>query len=89
MIGRHNYDVTNSRNLETFVGVQYESCCWRLSLLGRQWIDRDDNIVLPEDDLTEDKGIFLQIQFKGLAGYGTKVNSILKDGIYGYEPPAN
>ena len=89
LIGRHNYDVTNSRNLETFLGVQYESCCWRLSLLGRQWIDRDDNIVLPEDDLTEDKGIFLQIQFKGLAGYGTKVNSILKDGIYGYEPPAN
>jgi len=89
LIGRYNYDLTNSRNLETFAGLQYESCCWRLSLLARKWIDRDDGIVLPEDDLTEDKGIFLQIQFKGLAGYGTKVESILKDGIYGYEPPAN
>jgi LPS-assembly protein len=89
LIGRYNYDLTNSRNLETFVGLQYDSCCWRLSLLGRKWIDRNDNILLPEEDLTEDKGIFLQIQFKGLAGYGTKVESILKDGIYGYEPPAN
>lgn len=89
IIGRYNYDLTNSRNLETFAGLQYESCCWRLSIIGRKWIDRDDNIVLPEDDLTEDKGIFIQFQFKGLAGYGSKVNSILKDGIYGYEPPAN
>ncbi len=89
LIGRYNYDLTNNRNLETFAGLQYESCCWRLSLLARKWIDRDDNIILPEDDLTEDKGIFLQFQFKGLAGYGSKVNSILQDGIYGYEPPAN
>lgn len=87
VIGRYNYDLTSSRNLETFAGLQYESCCWRLSLLGRKWIDRDDYLFA--EDLTEDKGIFLQIQFKGLAGYGTKVESILKDGIYGYEPPAN
>ncbi len=89
LIGRYNYDLTNSRNLETFVGLQYDSCCWRLSLISRKWIDRDDNIVLPQDDLTEDKGIFLQLQFKGLAGSGTKVDTILQDGIYGYEPPVN
>lgn len=89
LVGRYNYDITNNRNLESLVGLQYDSCCWRFSLLARKWIDRDDGIVLPEDDLTEDKGIFLQIQFKGLAGYGSKANSIMKDSIYGYEPPAN
>mgnify|MGYP000172386196 CR=1 FL=1 len=87
LIGRYNYDLTNSRNLETFFGLSYDSCCWRLSVLGRKWIDRND--ILPEDDLSEDKGIFLQFQFKGLAGTGSKVEAIIQDGVYGYEPPVN
>ena len=86
-IGRYNYDLTNSRNLETFLGLSYDSCCWRLSVLGRKWIDRDD--FTSQDDLSEDKGIFLQFQFKGLAGTGSKVEAIIQDGIYGYEPPVN
>ncbi|TNE76628.1 MAG: LPS-assembly protein LptD [Gammaproteobacteria bacterium] len=86
LIGKHNYDLTNSRDLETFFGLQYESCCWRLSLLARRWLDRDDLILLPDQDLEEDDGIFFQIQFKGLAGSGSQVDSILEDGIYGYEP---
>ncbi len=86
-IGRYNYDLTNSRNLETFLGLSYDSCCWRLSVLGRKWIDRDD--FTSQDDLSEDKGLFLQFQFKGLAGTGSKVEAIIQDGIYGYEPPVN
>ncbi|MEH6529175.1 MAG: LPS assembly protein LptD, partial [Porticoccus sp.] len=86
-IGRYNYDLTNSQNLETLFGLSYDSCCWRLSVLGRKWIDRNDNIR-PED-LEEDKGIFLQFQFKGLAGTGSKVESIIQDSVYGYEPPVN
>ena len=89
IVGRYNYDVTNSRTLETFFGVQYESCCVRLSLLARKWIDRDDNIVLPMDDLAEDKGVFLSLQIKGIAGFGSKMESILTDGVYGYEAPNN
>ena len=90
LIARWNYDFTNSRELETLAGIQYDSCCWRISLLARKWIDRDDDIViLPEEDLEEDQGIFLQIQFKGLAGTGSQVDSILTDGIYGYEPRNN
>jgi LPS-assembly protein len=86
-IGRYNYDLTNSQNLESLFGLSYDSCCWRLSVLGRKWVDRNDNI-LPED-LEEDKGIFLQFQFKGLAGTGSKVESIIQDAVYGYEPPVN
>ena len=88
LIGRWNYDFTNSRELETFAGIEYDSCCWRVSLLARRWIDRDDDIfTLPEELLEEDEGVFLQIQFKGLAGTGSRVDSILSDGIYGYERP--
>jgi len=86
LIAKHNFDLTNSRELETFFGFQYDSCCWRFSLLARRWLDRDDYILLPDEDLEEDDGIFFQIQFKGLAGSGRKVDALLEDGIYGYVP---
>ncbi|MGV6806393.1 MAG: LPS-assembly protein LptD [bacterium] len=86
-VARSNYDFTNSRELETFVGLEYNSCCWRISALARQWIDRDDTLLIPEDDLEQDSGIFLQIQFKGLGGTGTRVDSILSDSIRGYRAP--
>ncbi|MCP5302207.1 MAG: LPS-assembly protein LptD [Pseudomonadales bacterium] len=86
LVARWNYDFTNSRELETMAGVEYDSCCWRISLVARKWIDRDDDlIILPEEDLQEDEGIFLQVQFKGLGGTGSQVDSILTDGIYGYQ----
>jgi LPS-assembly protein len=89
LIGRYNYDLTNSRDLETLFGFQYESCCWKMSIISRRWLDRNDYILLPDEDLEHDNGVFFQIQFKGLAGSGSKVESILQDGIYGYEPQSN
>ncbi len=88
-VARHNYDVTNTRILESFIGVQYESCCVRVSLLGRKFIDRDDLESLPMDKLEEDNGIFLSFQIKGIAGFGSKMDRIVQDGISGYEIPDN
>ena len=89
LVARHNYDITNTRNLETFIGVQYENCCVRVSLLGRKFIDRDDLETLPMDELEEDNGIFLSFQIKGIAGFGSKMDRIVQDGISGYEIPNN
>jgi len=86
LIGRWNHDLTNSRELEVFGGIEYNSCCWRTALVVRHWLDRDDDELIPEDELKYDDGIFLQIQLKGLAGTGGTLDSILSDGIYGYEP---
>lgn len=86
LVAKWQYDITNSRDLETFFGFEYQSCCWRISLLARRWLDRDDTVLIPEENLTEDNGIFLQIQLKGLGGTGTRVDKILSDGIQGYQP---
>ncbi|MEH6544531.1 MAG: LPS-assembly protein LptD [Porticoccaceae bacterium] len=87
LMGRWNYDFTNSRELEMFGGLEYNSCCWRVSVLARRWLDRDDDLVLPEEDLEYDQGIFFQIQLKGLAGTGKQVENILSESIYGYDIP--
>ena len=88
LVGRRNHDFTNSRELEVLAGFEYDSCCWRLSLLARRWLDREDDLLIPEEELEYDQGIFLQVQLKGLAGTGAQVENILVDSIYGYEPSA-
>lgn len=87
LVGRWNQDLTNSRELEVFAGIEYNSCCWRGSVILRHWIDRDDDLLIPEEELEYDDGIFFQIQLKGLGGTGTSVENILNDGIYGYKSP--
>ncbi len=85
LVARWNRDLTFGRNLELFAGFEYESCCWRASLVARRHLERDDLLLLPEQNLTEKNGILFQIQFKGLAGSISRVDSTLENGIYGYE----
>lgn len=85
LVGRWNHDFTNKRELEVFAGFEYNNCCWRASLVARRWLDRQDEIILPEQDLRAKNGIAFKIEFKGLAGSGSRLDTILKNGIYGYE----
>ena len=88
-VGRWNHDITNKRELELFAGFEYNNCCWRASLVLRRWLERKDELLFPERDLTPKNGVFLQIQLKGLAGTGGRVDTILQKGIQGYEPLQN
>lgn len=84
LIARWHYDFTNRRNLETFTGIEYNSCCWRASLVARRWIERDD-LRRPAGSLEEDEGVFFRVQLKGFAGTSGKVDEILSESIYGYQ----
>ena len=88
-VGRWHYDFTNNRELEVFSGFEYNNCCWRAGVVIRRWLDRrNETLELAQEAELRD-GIFLQIQFKGIAGTSGRVASILKKGIYGYEPLEN
>ncbi len=89
VVARWNYDFTNNRPLDIFTGFEYNSCCWRASVVARRWLERKDQILVPEQDLNFTNGIFFQIQFKGLAGSSSRVDSMLKNGIYGYDYKEN
>lgn len=84
-VWRWNHDFTNSRELEIFSGLEYNSCCWRASIVAHRGIRRDDYVLYPERDLKARNSILFQIQFKGLAGDDGRIDSILQKGIYGYE----
>lgn len=89
LIARYNHDLRSNQELDVFGGIEYSSCCWRVSVLARHWIDRDDNYNTGVGDLKHNNGIFFQFQLRGLAGVGTKVESVLSETIYGYQPPEN
>ena len=85
-VGRWHHDFTNNRELEVFSGFEYNNCCWRAGLVLRRWLDRQNDSLVTEREPKLRNGVFLQIQFKGIVGTGGRVASILKKGIYGYEP---
>src|SRR5690606_12521365 len=41
LIGRGYYDLTYERELDTFLGLEYDDCCYRVRLLARRWLDFD------------------------------------------------
>jgi len=84
LVGRANYDFTNSRYLERLAGFQYEDCCWKLRAVFRQWATNPDEVSSVAQQPAE-RGLYFEIEFKNLAGIGTKTDSMLKDSIYGYE----
>jgi LPS-assembly protein len=78
LIGRWAYSLQNQQALEVVGGVEYESCCWGVRLLGRRFIRNIEGEF--------DTAIFMQAEFKGLGSLGAKATSFLKRSIPGYEP---
>ncbi len=85
LIGRSLYDINYDRELETFAGFEYDSCCYRFRLVGRKWLDNTLHTQVPDQDLEYDQGIFFEIQFKGLGSTSKEVSNILTDGILNYD----
>ena len=85
LIARWQHDYGRNRTLEAMGGFEYDSCCWKLRLVNRYWIDYDETSLNPARNDEPDRGIFLQIVLKGLGGVtGNKVESFLDQGIQGY-----
>lgn len=83
-IGRWQFDYNQSRTLEAFGGFEYDSCCWKLRLINRYWVDYDDDEYITSTSKA-DRGVFLQIILKGLGGVvGNQVEGFLDQGIQGY-----
>lgn len=76
---RYNYDLKNQTDLEQLVGFGYDSCCWGLRLVQR-------NFRIDSSSAIEQRWDF-EFEFKGMSSIGgDRINDYLKNGILGYEP---
>lgn len=91
-VGNWYYDLNETRSIETYTGVQYESCCYaiRLSYHYRIKTNYDDNIgstIIDEREQFE-SGVYLNLIIKGLGGSGPLgVSDMLNDGLFNYRKP--
>ncbi len=76
-IGAWERDVQNDRDLETVIGAEYESCCWKTRVASR-------NYLLP-DNTTHDNAVFIEVELKGLGNFGSGTRDLLQDRVYGYD----
>ena len=77
VVGRWVYALEESKSLDIFGGLEYESCCWGMRLVGRRFVSNIEGDV--------QTGIFLQFELKGLAGIGQKTVDFLNQNIPGYQ----
>lgn len=80
LLSRWNYSLTEERDIQTLVGLQYESCCWALRLVSQRYI---------KDDTADpyDNSIMLQFVLKGFGSVTDKdTTKTLKHAILDYQP---
>ncbi len=76
LVGRWYYSLYNEKVNETFAGISYGKCCWKVNLLGRY--------INNQPGTDGETSVMLQLELAGLAKFGDKVDQFLERGIYGY-----
>ena len=76
-VGRWNYSLRDDKTLDTFGGIEYESCCWKTRFVARRWVN--------DVDSDYDTGVFLELELKGLGSIGDDITGFLETGILGYD----
>ena len=81
-MGHVQYDMDNDVARELLLGVNYESCCWGISVYGRSYYnDLDDPKT---SDVSEKRAIMAEITLKGLGGLNNKLASLLENRVLGF-----
>lgn len=85
-VGRTYRDLERDRSVETYTGIQYESCCWAIRLVAQRSLNNRYNEGGLQNTDDFDSGISLQFIFKGIGSSGARRN-MLQDGMFGYRQP--
>jgi LPS-assembly protein len=83
VLGRNQYSLRDNHVIESFAGLEYESCCW----VGRVLVQHSVNDVEDIDnngDHDADTAIFFQLELKGFASIGDKITDRIQQGIINY-----
>ena len=82
MLGHAQYDLNNEVIRDSLLGVNYESCCWGVSVYGRSYYNDLDNPNDPE--VSANRAIMAEFTLKGLGGLNNKLSSLLESRVLGF-----
>lgn len=69
-LARWQRDMESDKNLETIIGIEYDSCCWAIQLASRNWLTDADQ---------HNSGFYLRFRLKGLGTVNSKNTDFLND----------
>ncbi len=75
VFGSQVYSTRDSQGIDSFLGVEYASCCWRLRVVGRRYLSNRTG--------EQDSSVTVQLELNGLSSVGT-TDAFLERRIRGY-----
>ena len=84
MLGRWQYSLNFNKTTESFVGLEKENCCWRFRFIARRYINGATTTSYVPSNLTPETAFFVQLELKGLSGFGDDVDTFLQTNLNGY-----
>ncbi|ALT00307.1 LPS-assembly protein LptD [Lacimicrobium alkaliphilum] len=85
-VGRWYKDLSSNRTIESFTGVQYQSCCWALQFVAQRYLSNRFDALGEQSSDEFESGIALQFVFRGFGGKDS-ARSLLNEGLFGYRHP--
>ncbi|HET6804278.1 MAG TPA: LPS assembly protein LptD [Frateuria sp.] len=82
LLGRWVYSVRDQRTVEALAGVEYDSCCVAVRVVGRHY-------VVASGPVTQrgrtNNAVMFELVFKGLGAFNGQAEDVLRRGILGYQ----
>ncbi|MBF7687643.1 LPS-assembly protein LptD [Acinetobacter rathckeae] len=82
IIGHVQYDINNHIAREYLLGVNYDSCCWAVSVYGRSYFNDLDDIKSASTKRTN--AVMAEFTLKGLGALNNRLASLLEQRITGF-----
>jgi len=76
LYARYVYSVRDGQAVDSFAGIEYAACCWRLRLIASRYVSSRTG--------EQDTSVALQLELNGLSSVGTTADTFLERGIRGY-----
>ena len=89
LVGSWTYSVKDRQSVDALAGVEYDSCCVSLRLVGRSYVNQGNYGFGPapaRGNLDQrDNAIMFEVVFKGLGSTGGQIDPLLHRDILGYQ----
>jgi len=88
VIARNNHDFTYGVELDTFAGLEYNDCCYRVRFVGRRWLRVDytvSNFLSKVTNNDYEPGIMLELELKGLGSMDRQISDLLEKTVTGFK----
>lgn len=91
LVGRYTRDLVRSRAIDTYIGLQYETCCWAVRIGYKRHINTnlDEQGFIDQNRDEFNSGPMLSFVIKGLGGRQSNIGiqEMFNQGIFGYKRP--